>query len=284
MEEVNLRFQHISEEIFKCLDNESLTNCQEVGRNWKIFLEGKKFFQARTILETVKKRQKVGKSWFEVLKKCNTTTIMALRIAVEHFYEEPERGKDISPLHVAAEFGQLTLFNEILQKVENQFPLDDFGRSILDFAAEKDQLHIYESIVTINRYIWPHSIIDFISKSLDTAVFWNSLKVCQFIVENNPHIAWDKTISEPKRLSPFHIAALRGHTEIYKIIMETVADKNPICCGLTPLHTAAMFGNLEMCKLILENVNDKNPVNRHGFTPKDNAEESNHLEIVKLFT
>ena len=170
MEEVNLRFQHISEEIFKCLDNESLTNCQEVGRNWNVFLEGQKFFQARTILETVKKKQKVGKSWFEVLKKCNTTTIMALRIAVEHFDMEPLRCKDISPLHVAAEFGQLTLFNEILQKVEIKFPLDGFGRSILDFAAEKDQLHIYESIVTINRCMCPHSIIDF--KSPWTLLFF----------------------------------------------------------------------------------------------------------------
>ena len=284
MEEVNLRFQHISEEIFKCLDNESLTNCQEVGRNWNVFLEGQKFFQARTILETVKKKQKVGKSWFEVLKKCNTTTIMALRIAVEHFDMEPLRCKDISPLHVAAEFGQLTLFNEILQKVEIKFPLDGFGRSILDFAAEKDQLHIYESIVTINRYICPHSIIDFILLSLDTAVFRNSLKVCQFIVENNPHIAWDKTISGSGRLTPFHIAALEGHTEIYKMIMERVADKNPFSCGITPLHMAAFFGKLEFCKLILENVNDKNPVDHLGFTPKDNAEERNHLEIVKLFS
>ena len=284
MEEVNLRFQHISEEIFKCLDNESLTICQEVGRNWNVFLEGQKFFQARTILETVKKKQKVGKSWFEVLKKCNTTTIMALRIAVEHFDMEPLRCKDISPLHVAAEFGQLTLFNEILQKVEIKFPLDGFGRSILDFAAEKDQLHIYESIVTINRYICPHSIIDFTLTSLDTAVFWNSLKVCQYIIENNPHIAWDKTISGSGRLTPFHIAALEGHTEIYKIIMEKFADKNPKgIWGMTPLHLAAHWGNLALCRLILENIQNKSPVTNCGKTPKDMAEAGNHNEVVKLF-
>ena len=47
---------------------------------------------------------------------------------------------------------------------------------------------------------------------------------------------------------------------------------------------AAFFGKLELCKLILENVNDKNPVDHLGFTPKDNAEERNHLEIVKLFS
>ena len=69
MEELNLRFQHISEQIFICLDNESLVNSQEVCRSWNIYLNGQKFLQARIILETVKKTHKVGNSWFEVFKK-----------------------------------------------------------------------------------------------------------------------------------------------------------------------------------------------------------------------
>ena len=77
---------------------------------------------------------------------------------------------------------------------------------------------------------------------------------------------------------------MKGHTEIYKIIMETVADKNPLKCGMTPLHMAAMFGNLELCKLILENVNDKNPVSDYGQTPKDVAKNRYHFEVVKLFS
>ena len=81
-----------------------------------------------------------------------------------------------------------------------------------------------------------------------------------------------------------HIAALKGHTEIYKVIMEKVADKNPVNKGFTPLQIAAKSGNLEMCKLILENVNDKSPVDANGQTPKEVAEEFNHHEIMKLFS
>ena len=44
------------------------------------------------------------------------------------------------------------------------------------------------------------------------------------------------------------------------MIMEVVADKNPVVYGL-----AAIEGKLEMCKLVLEKVNDKNPIGAQGF-------------------
>ena len=289
MEEVNLRFQHISEQIFRCLGNESLTNCQEVCRSWNDLLIGRKFLQARIILETVKKTHKVGKSWFEVFKKCNTKTITDLRIAVEHLwlphlyqgiFASCREDIDLSPLHVAAAFGQLTLFNDILQKVENQFPLDGIGRSILNFAAKNDYLHIYESIVANNKIICPHSTID-PRNDMNTAAFHNSLKVCRYIVENNSdQISWDNSSVTTILIE----AAFQGHIKIYKMIMAKVADKNPATHGYTPLHMAARMGHLEMCRVILENVNDKSPVDRNGQTPKDIAKEVNELEIVKLFS
>ena len=321
MEEVNLRFQHISEQIFGCLDNKSLASCKEVCRSWNNFLDGQKFLPARMIFETVTKFQKVGKSWLQVFKKCNTKTIMDLRIAVEHFYKELEitldtrnciyinpfinllsllssnRQLDLSPLHIVAGYGQLTLFNEILQKVENKFPLDGLGRSTLHIAAMNDRLNIYESIVAIYGNISPHATTDpnrmpINSTPLDTAANHNSLNVCRFIVENNPgKIAWDNTSSWWHGWTPLHTAAFKGHKEIYKIIMEVVADKNPVVQGFSPLHLAAIEGKLEMCRLILENVKDKNPIGAQGQTPEDMARnmaecynQSDYIEIMKLFS
>ena len=311
MEEVNLRFQHISEQIFGCLDNESFANCQEVCRSWNNFLDGKKFLHARIILETVTKYHKVGKSWFQVFKKCNTETIMDLRIAVEHLYQGPgifasfrERmgllelltastvqNQYVSPLHAAAAFGQLTLFNDILQRVENKFPLDGLGWSTLHYAAINDSLNIYESIVAINGNIFPHPKSDPsiypILTPLNLAVKYNSINVCRFIVENNyvPSFHIDSELGYPEVYGFLHCAALRGQIEIYKIIMESVADKNPrLYHGSTPLHLAAWHGHVEICRLILKNVGDKNPVNNFGRTPRDLAKIYHHLEIVKLFS
>ena len=301
MEEVNLRFQHISEQIFGCLDNESLANCQEVCKSWNNFLDGQKLLHARIILETVTKYHKVGKSWFQVFNKCNTKTIMDLRIAVEHVYQElgifatykeemdwavskehhnQSELRCVSPLHIAAAFGQLSLFNDILQRVESKFPLDDLCRSTLHYAAINDHLNIFESIVAIDGNILPSSTYNLTippTTPLDMAALNNSLKVCRYIVEN---------IQDPyhacmQEWTPLHEAAVRGHIEVYKIYMEKVVDKNPLSGGLTPLHLAATCGHLEMCRLILENVNDKHPVTDHGRTPMDFAK--NHPEILKLF-
>ena len=275
MEEVYLRFQHISEQIFYCLDNESLVKSQEVCRSWNTYLNGQKFLPARIILETVKKTHKVGNSWFEVIRKCNKKTIMDLRIAVEHIYKElitsMSKKLDFSPLHVAARFGQLELFNDILQNVENKFPTDGHGRTTLHHAASKDHLQIYESIVTVNGKISSHLInvnIEFCPNPtpLHVAATNNSLEICRFIVQNNQD--YSKWAITTNGNTPLHNAAWRGHIEIYKIIMAKVKDKNPRDhLGRTPLHWAAMGGQFEMCKLILENVNDKTPADNNGKTP-----------------
>ena len=319
MEEVNLRFHHISEQIFGCLDNESLANCQEVCRSWNDFLDGQKFLHARIILKTVSKYHKVGKSWFQVFKKCNTKTIMDFRIAVEHLYQVPgifalykkRMGllelltestinvselinllpkhnhsvlPCVSPLHAAAAFGQLTLFNDILQSVENKFPLDGVGWSTLHYATINDSINIYESIVAINGT--SNFSIHSIETPLNMAVKHNSINICRFIVGNNyvPSSHIDSELGCPEVHGFLCSAAWRGQIEIYKIIMETVADKNPPFLGGTPLHMAAMEGRLEMCRLILENVSDKNPVNHLGQSPRYLAKYYNHLEIVKLFS
>ena len=51
MEELNSRFEHISEQTFNQLDNKSLANCREVSSNWYHFLEERKFLNIRIILK-----------------------------------------------------------------------------------------------------------------------------------------------------------------------------------------------------------------------------------------
>ena len=65
--------------------------------------------------------------------------------------------------------------------------------------------------------------------------------------------------------------------------MDVNQNKNPgNNDGDTPLHMAAIDGHLEVCRLILENVQDKNPCNISGATPLTHAVNNGHLEIIKL--
>ena len=62
--------------------------------------------------------------------------------------------------------------------------------------------------------------------------------------------------------------------------MGKVKDRNPRDkFGKTPLHWAAMRGHFEMCKLILENVNDKSPADNYGKTPWHMAQGSRICDL-----
>ena len=58
MEEVFLRFPHLSEDIFKVLDNETLANCEEASKVWYSYFDYQNFLQNRRfeiIQETIRK-------------------------------------------------------------------------------------------------------------------------------------------------------------------------------------------------------------------------------------
>ena len=49
MEEVFLRFPHLSDDIFNALDNKSLANCKEVSKVWYNYLHDQKFVRGRRV-------------------------------------------------------------------------------------------------------------------------------------------------------------------------------------------------------------------------------------------
>ena len=59
------------------------------------------------------------------------------------------------------------------------------------------------------------------------------------------------------RVTPLHEAANGGHFDVYQLILEQAANKNPKNMdGITPLDIAAFKGDFEISSLILENVKD----------------------------
>lgn len=74
-----------------------------------------------------------------------------------------------------------------------------------------------------------------------------SLKAAQVLVE------WPHTKVETRNLadeSPLMIAALRGHVEIARKLVERDADVNKT--GWTPLHYASTHGHVEIMRLLLD--------------------------------
>ena len=112
METLFQRFPHLSQEVFDLVDNLSLAKCQEVSLPWYEFLQKQKFRKIREIKSVIEDFHEVGNNWRKVFKSATTQNIMDLRPAVGQFFYKAQI-QDSSPLHVAAGFGNLTLFTMI---------------------------------------------------------------------------------------------------------------------------------------------------------------------------
>ena len=55
MEELAFRFPHLSEDVFKSLDNGNIATFRKVGRSWGKYLDDQKFVKVRMIKATVEK-------------------------------------------------------------------------------------------------------------------------------------------------------------------------------------------------------------------------------------
>ena len=134
MEEILLRFPHLSEEIFNLLDNKSLGKSKKVDRHWNVYIAKQKFISIRIIKITVGRFQKVGPEWNKLLSKSTTKTTTDLQKAVQLFYLEQKisQGRSkrtifhnlnmpngITPLHIAAFSGDLDLLKIILGENKN---------------------------------------------------------------------------------------------------------------------------------------------------------------------
>jgi ankyrin repeat protein len=84
------------------------------------------------------------------------------------------------------------------------------------------------------------------------------------------------------KCTPLHYASEKGHTEIAKMILEKIDNKNPKNVnGETPLHYAAKCGHLQICQMIIEVIDDTNPQDIKGFTPLHYAASHGHSEICE---
>ena len=86
MEELFLRFSHLTESIFDHLDNKSLANCRLINKTWCNYLDTQKLLQIRIIRMTVEEFHEVGDPWKRVFETATTKTIMDLKEAVQKFY------------------------------------------------------------------------------------------------------------------------------------------------------------------------------------------------------
>jgi hypothetical protein len=116
-------------------------------------------------------------------------------------------------------------------------------------------------------------------KLLDAVIEGDAARVRELLRKganvNAKHGDYDST--------PLHVAALWGHAEVARLLLDHGADVNSRSKdGWTPLHYAAAFGYADVARLLLERGADPSIKDDKGRTPLDVARERGYEEVVRV--
>ena len=283
MEEItkNPGFQHLSEDISKLLDNQSLMNCRLVNSSWKKILDKPKFLLKKFNSEEKLWRipNDVQRSWKMLAYELNDTDddfnpkfkdenkLKGWEILAQELI-----GND----HVSREF--VLILMKMYQILGFQPPLEiviKLGNAkkftkLIRFILEHVDIH---SNVTIN---------------LENAKRFTTL--IKFILEHENINSNIRISLDPNRdatcipgATPIHLAAYYGLPgTIKKLLKKYDSPDIKTTFGGTPLYCGAFNGQLEIVKLLTGLTFTPNSPDNHGRTPLNQAVLLGYSEIVKF--
>ena len=129
MEEVLERFPHLGENIFQKLDSECLIKCKEVNRTFKNFMKAEKL----SYMHAIQWYTNCSEPLMRKVVKKSGAAIIILSILREIFGNFIRGTKQNSmylqylfdtPLHLAADRGQLGAYQLIMENVDNKNPIN----------------------------------------------------------------------------------------------------------------------------------------------------------------
>ena len=210
MEIILKRFPPVTRKILKNLDNQSLTRSIEAKRGLAEFLDSERFYWIQFIKAYIRNFEGVEESWIEVLHRTPVDVIKQLALTVEEFFNS-YLFNQVSPLHIVAKKGTLSLFQFVISRATDKNPSDNHGMTPLQIAAIRGHFDIFKLI--IDR-----------------------------IGIKNPANNFGYT--------PLHFAAQIGHLDICKLIIDNVDDKHPLTNhGFTPKTLAHEWRHFQVSKL-----------------------------------
>ena len=283
MEEVFLRFPHLSENVFGSLNNEFLAKSKEVCRSWYDYLDDQKFLQIRAdkvklVIETVEKFGRVAKKYQVDWELPN----IAFTIEPRKTIINDARNGNFELVHTRIMSNIDLLYyifdRELCLSLMGGHPL--YTNQPIFIAAFHGHLEIVRYLLDNLEDKNPKNHGNWYCTPLHVAANHGRIDVVRYIMSK----VSDINPKDNYELTPLHYATVGGKLDVVKYIMEKLEDKSPKCnAGNTPLHFAAAYGQLNVYKYIVANVVGKNPRNKDGDTPLDFAHEKDYSEMSTIY-
>ena len=295
----------MAQKIMNHVDNKTLINFKETGRNNAYFLGKERFYWIRIIQRYNCLIGELQEVWKKVVRKTPIEIIKELAVAIHQFPRtifrehkdeilpsEPTSPiefvqkieKQWHPLFIGATCGSVNLCYHIIQKVglKNTSLSRRYGKiSPLVFSTfAMSDVNVFKLLLEKAEDKNPTLGRDSNWTLLHDLAGKGNFEMCRLMVK----AVEDKSPCNVDGSTPYHIAAYFGHKEVCRFLMEYHMDKNPKNhLGQTPLYFASLNGHLEVCRLLMEMCVDKNHVDDSVRTPLHIACFSGHEEIVGLF-
>ena len=116
MERILIRFPVVSQTMFEHLDDKNLAKCREVSKFWRSFLDKNSLLWQRKIQRLTVNRNEFKHFWKLVTEKVSIDTLKKLAIVVEEFFTLNPYEKQVSPHHVLAKQGTVSLFKIFFER------------------------------------------------------------------------------------------------------------------------------------------------------------------------
>ena len=216
-----------------------------------------------------------------ILMHLNKKTSLAVRLvnhSTKDFVDNPifwlkklnYKNSGSLELHIA--------WSTLIQKIkENNLDLAQNVALNLIKLIDSDDLNADEDIRLDHdgyRYFFPLNVFS----------LFGDFPLVKFIIENNmvDCLSRNCELQFSKELTPIHLAAISGHTEIARALIGCVDNPNaPDNNGMTPIHWAATIGHHDIVKALIECNGNLNSPDNFGCTPIYFAVWNGHTEIVK---
>ena len=186
-----------------------------------------------------------------------------------------------SILHTAAVGGiEIDKFKTLCDSQMDKNPMDQFGTSVMHFAAENGRndilINLFDKVeekIPVDKYGCSHCSV------MPTAALGSNLESFKVIYE---HQAEENPKAKDRR-SVVHFAAQNKKPDIFKYLYNIIEEKNPLDDYWNTLMQSAVSGeNFDIIKFLCQHINEKNPQNEDGTSVLHLAVIYGRYDILKF--
>ena len=270
-------FFHISEDIFNLLDKKSLVDCQLVNHSWREILNKPKFWLKR-LDEDEANYNKIMLSHYES-DECSSDNNSDDESSSDDESTLPSLSSFLPPFSCF----DILCWKRLAQLLDKypHYMTEVFVLFLIKMHRNKSMqpLEIVKMMLVGNT----SSSSSRNTSSYNFGVRGMDSEFLNFILcESHGHI----NIGEYWYLNPLHIAAYYGLTQVVEKLTKNKLGNNvyspmvEALLGETPIHFAALNGHLNVVKILVDLTDNPLPSCRMSKTPLDFAKQNGHDDIA----